>query len=145
MSKKRRAVSRSPLSVRSTTHSFSCPRKSYTRETPIKSWSDLTLVFSYKERNSELFKENHDESVYKNSYEICLCDLFSVSLKSASQFLHYTFPIEPLEPLVPIEPAEPDLIFSPLHRRIPKEPFQCFFRFFSEVDVEFRHHADLLP
>lgn len=72
-------------------------------------------------------------------------DLISVSLKSASQFLHYTFPIEPLEPLVPIEPAEPDLIFSPLDRRIAEEPFQRFFGFFGKVDIEFGHHADLLP
>lgn len=86
--------------------------------------------------------------MYKNSYKICLCDLFSVSLKSASQFLHYTFPIEPLEPLeplVPIEPAEPDLIFSSLDRRIAEEPFQRFFGFFGKVDIEFGHHADLLP
>lgn len=80
--------------------------------------------------------------MYKNSYEICLCDLFSVSLKSASQFWHRVFSIEPLEP---IEPAEPDLIFSPLDRRIAEEPFQRFFGFFGKVDVEFRHHADLLP
>ena len=69
-------------------------------------------------------------------------DLISVSLQSASQFLHYTFPIEPL---VPIEPAEPDLILPPLDRRIAEKSFQRFFGFFGKVDVEFRHHADLLP
>ena len=75
-------------------------------------------------------------------------DLISVSLKSASQFLHYTFPIEPLEPLeplIPIEPAEPDLIFPPLDRRIAEKSFQRFFGFFGKVDVEFRYHADFLP
>ena len=41
--------------------------------------------------------------------------------------------------------SKESLIFSPLHRRIAEEPFQRFFGFFSEVDVEFRYHADLLP
>ena len=40
-------------------------------ETPIKSLSDLALVFSYKARNrganSELFKEGYDEAMYKIS------------------------------------------------------------------------------
>ena len=30
--------------------------------------------------NSELFKEDDDEAMYKNPYEIRLCDLISVSL-----------------------------------------------------------------
>lgn len=37
------------------------------------------------------------------------------------------------------------LIFSPLDRRIAEEPFQRFFGFFGKVDIEFGHHADLLP
>ena len=32
--------------------------------------------------NSELFKEDDDEAMYKNPYEIRLCDLISVSLIS---------------------------------------------------------------
>ncbi len=31
--------------------------------------------------NSELFKEDDDEAMYKNPYEIRLCDLISVSLE----------------------------------------------------------------
>ena len=31
--------------------------------------------------NSELFKEDDDEAMYKNPYEIRLCDLISVSVK----------------------------------------------------------------
>ena len=30
--------------------------------------------------NSELFKEDDDEAMYKNPYEVRLCDLISVSL-----------------------------------------------------------------
>ena len=41
--------------------------------------------------NSELFKEEDDEAMYKNPYEIRLCDLISVSLisklRDASIFL----------------------------------------------------------
>ena len=41
--------------------------------------------------NSELFKEDDDEAMYKNPYEIRLCDLISVSLisnlRGASIFL----------------------------------------------------------
>ena len=32
------------------------------------------------DENSELFKEDDDEAMYKNPYEIRLCDLISVSL-----------------------------------------------------------------
>ena len=35
--------------------------------------------------NSELFKEDDDEAMYKNPYEIRLCDLISVSLESTFQ------------------------------------------------------------
>lgn len=41
--------------------------------------------------------------------------------------------------------SKESLIFSPLDCRIAEEPFQRFFGFFGKVDVEFRHHADLLP
>ena len=41
--------------------------------------------------------------------------------------------------------SKESLIFSPLDRRIAKEPFQRFFGFFGKVDIEFGHHADLLP
>ena len=34
--------------------------------------------------NSELFKEDDDEAMYKNPYEIRLCDLISVSLRACS-------------------------------------------------------------
>lgn len=37
------------------------------------------------------------------------------------------------------------LIFSPFDRRIAEKSFQRFFGFFGKVDIEFRHHADLLP
>lgn len=37
------------------------------------------------------------------------------------------------------------LILSPLDRRIAEESFQRFFSFFGKVDIEFGHHADLLP
>ena len=55
------------------------------KETPIKSLSDLALVFSYNARNrgganSELFKEGYDESLHENTYQIRFCDLISVSL-----------------------------------------------------------------
>ena len=49
--------------------------------------------------NSELFKEDDDEAMYKNPYEIRLCDLISVflisSLRGASIFYaphhHFAF------------------------------------------------------
>ena len=41
--------------------------------------------------------------------------------------------------------SKESLIFSPLDRRIAEEPFQRFFGFFGKVDIEFWHHADLLP
>ena len=37
------------------------------------------------------------------------------------------------------------LILPSLDCRIAKEPFQRFFGFFGKVDIEFWHHADLLP
>ena len=37
--------------------------------------------------NSELFKEDDDEAMYKNPYEIRLCDLISVSLDGAYRSL----------------------------------------------------------
>ena len=55
------------------------------RETLIKSLSDFILGFFMQSKessdaNSELFKEDDDEAMYKNPYEIRLCDLISVSL-----------------------------------------------------------------
>lgn len=41
--------------------------------------------------------------------------------------------------------SKESLIFSPLDRRITEKPFQRFFGFFGKVDIEFGHHADLLP
>lgn len=41
--------------------------------------------------------------------------------------------------------SKESLILSPLDRRIAEEPFQRFFGFFGKVDIEFGHHADLLP
>lgn len=41
--------------------------------------------------------------------------------------------------------SKESLIFSPLDCRIAEEPFQRFFGFFGKVDIEFWHHADLLP
>ena len=38
--------------------------------------------------NSELFKEDDDEAMYKNPYEIRLCDLTSVSLATHPCFPH---------------------------------------------------------
>ncbi len=37
--------------------------------------------------NSELFKEDDDEAMYKNPYEIRLCDLISVPLDGAYRSL----------------------------------------------------------
>lgn len=41
--------------------------------------------------------------------------------------------------------SKESLILSPLDCRIAEEPFQRFFGFFGKVDIEFWHHADLLP
>lgn len=41
--------------------------------------------------------------------------------------------------------SKESLILSPLDRRIAEEPLQRFFGFFGKVDIEFGHHADLLP
>lgn len=41
--------------------------------------------------------------------------------------------------------SKESLILSPLDRRIVEESFQRFFGFFGKVDIEFWHHADLLP
>lgn len=41
--------------------------------------------------------------------------------------------------------SKESLILSPLDRRIAEEPLQRFFGFFGKVDIEFWHHADLLP
>ena len=38
--------------------------------------------------NSELFKEDDDEAMYKNPYEIRLCDLISVSLNKGGGKRH---------------------------------------------------------
>ena len=56
--------------------------------------------------NSELFKEDDDEAMYKNPYEIRLCDLISVSLgkevilisRQASIFPRNGSPALPLSP-----------------------------------------------
>ncbi len=58
------------------------------------------------DENSELFKEDDDEAMYKNPYEIRLCDLISVSLgkevilisRQASIFPRNGFPALPLSP-----------------------------------------------
>lgn len=34
----------------------------------------------YSDANSELFKEEYDEALHENTYEIEFCDLISVSL-----------------------------------------------------------------
>ena len=56
------------------------------------------------DENSELFKEDDDEAMYKNPYEIRLCDLISVSLgkevilisRQASIFPRNGSPVLPL-------------------------------------------------
>ncbi|MDY2665158.1 MAG: hypothetical protein SOV30_05080, partial [Dialister sp.] len=57
----------------------------FPKETLIKSLSDFILGFFIQSKessdaNSELFKEDDDEAMYKNPYEIRLCYLISVSL-----------------------------------------------------------------
>ena len=84
------------------------------RETLIKSLSDFIWIFiqskESSDANSELFKEDDDEAMYKKPYEIRLCDLISVSLisnlRGASIFIlmHRTAPALPIDL---IEPAEP--------------------------------------
>ncbi len=58
------------------------------------------------DENSELFKEEDDEAMYKNPYEIRLCDLINVSLgkkvilisRHASIFPRNGSPALPLSP-----------------------------------------------
>ena len=44
-----------------------------------------TLLLALYQLLYKLFKEDDDEAMYKNPYEIRLCDLISVSLKCMSQ------------------------------------------------------------